>query len=112
MNSSLQGLTTIRAFGVQQMLKHNFDTYQDIHSSAWFMFLGSSRTFGFWLDLICVFYIASVTLHFLLIGTGELIIEGKQCEMITKNMQFSKVVWNEMKKSNKMLIPFYLMLIT
>lgn len=43
-----------------------FDNHQDLHSSAFYLFLGTSRAFGFWLDFVCVIYIAVVTLSFFL----------------------------------------------
>ncbi|KAJ8974858.1 hypothetical protein NQ317_001956 [Molorchus minor] len=39
--------------------------------SAWFSFISTSRAFGYWLDVICIVYIALVTFSFLLIGNGE-----------------------------------------
>ncbi|XP_049887227.1 ATP-binding cassette sub-family C member 4-like isoform X2 [Pectinophora gossypiella] len=71
LNASLQGITTIRAFGAQEVLIREFDNHQDLHSSAWYMFIASSRAFGFWLDLVCVVYIAVVTLSFLVMGKEE-----------------------------------------
>ncbi|KAF2886638.1 hypothetical protein ILUMI_19535, partial [Ignelater luminosus] len=64
LNASLQGLTTIRAFGAQKILKKEFDDHQDFHSSVWYLFLSCSRAFGFWLDFICVIYIGIVTFSF------------------------------------------------
>ncbi|KAJ8918454.1 hypothetical protein NQ315_008151 [Exocentrus adspersus] len=67
LSASLEGLTTIRAFGAQEILKVEFDNYQDKYSSAYFTFLCANRTFGFWLDLHCVIYTALVTVSILFI---------------------------------------------
>ncbi|XP_039296024.1 probable multidrug resistance-associated protein lethal(2)03659 [Nilaparvata lugens] len=69
LTASLQGLSTIRAFNAQDKLREEFDNHQDLHSSAWYMFVATSRAFGFCLDLFCVIYISLVTLSFLLLGT-------------------------------------------
>ncbi|XP_037708508.1 probable multidrug resistance-associated protein lethal(2)03659 [Drosophila subpulchrella] len=62
--ASLTGLPTIRAFGAQKILEAEFDSCQDMHSSAAYMFISISRAFGFWIDIFCVLYIATVTLGF------------------------------------------------
>ncbi|XP_018576445.1 probable multidrug resistance-associated protein lethal(2)03659 isoform X2 [Anoplophora glabripennis] len=69
LNASLQGLTSIRAFNAQEILIKEFDNYQDLHSSAWFTFISTSRAFGYWLDLVCIIYITLVTFSFLFLGT-------------------------------------------
>ncbi|KAM8705385.1 hypothetical protein ACLKA7_009792 [Drosophila subpalustris] len=66
LSASLNGLATIRAFGAQKELISEFDNFQDMHSSGFYMFLATSRAFGYWLDLVCVLYIAIVTLSFFL----------------------------------------------
>lgn len=65
LSATLQGLPTIRAFGAHEILTKEFDRHQDLHSSAWYIFIASSRAFGFWLDIFCVLYIVLVTLSFL-----------------------------------------------
>ncbi|KAH8355857.1 hypothetical protein KR200_006141 [Drosophila serrata] len=62
--SSLNGLSTIRAFQAQRTLEAEFDCYQDTHSSAFYTFLTTSRAYAFWLDFICVIYITITTLSF------------------------------------------------
>ncbi|GJQ86453.1 hypothetical protein Trydic_g10360 [Trypoxylus dichotomus] len=101
LNTSLRGLTTIRAFEAQEMLKTEFDKHQDLHSSAWFMFLSSSRTFGFWLDLICVFYIACVTMSFLVLENetygGNVGLAITQSLMLTGMFQWGMRQWSELE---------------
>lgn len=60
LNASFQGLTTIRAFDADEILINEFDRHQDQHSSAWFIFLATSRAFGFYLDFLSVIYVAVV----------------------------------------------------
>lgn len=73
LSATLQGLSTVRAFGAEEILTKEFDQHQDLHSSAWYIFISSSRAFGFWLDFFCVIYIMLVTLSFLVQddGTGQ-----------------------------------------
>lgn len=83
MNVSLNGLTTIRSFGAQKLLIKEFDKIQDLNSSAFYSFISTSRAFGFWLDILCVIYIAVITASFFLFGTGGdnvglAITQGKQ----------------------------------
>ncbi|XP_017474881.1 PREDICTED: probable multidrug resistance-associated protein lethal(2)03659 isoform X4 [Rhagoletis zephyria] len=66
MAASLAGLPTIRAYGAQRVLIWEFDNYQDMHSSAFYLFISTSRAFGYWLDCCCVVYIAIITLSFFL----------------------------------------------
>ncbi|XP_050086989.1 ATP-binding cassette sub-family C member 4-like isoform X2 [Anopheles aquasalis] len=66
-NASFQGLSTIRAFGVEKVLADEFDKHQDLNTSAWYLFLATTRAFAQWLEMVCVLYIAVVTLSFLLV---------------------------------------------
>lgn len=68
LGASLLGLPTIRSFGAQPTLINEFDKLQDLHSSAFYLFISTSRAFGFWLDMFCVIYIAIVTGSFFVFG--------------------------------------------
>ena len=61
MSSTLNGLATLRVHQSQVIFQQTFDDLQDVHSSAWYLFLSSARWFGLWLDWICVVYITCVT---------------------------------------------------
>ncbi|XP_068086467.1 ATP-binding cassette subfamily C member 4 isoform X2 [Anabrus simplex] len=68
LNASLQGLTTIRAMGAQSILCKEFDHHQDMNTSAFYLFLTSNRSFGFWLDFGCLVYLGFVIFSFLLLS--------------------------------------------
>ncbi|XP_033100013.1 multidrug resistance-associated protein 4-like [Anneissia japonica] len=61
LSATLQGLSTVRAFQVQQSFKDQFESYQDTHTQAWYMFLATSRYFGIWLDWLSLIFVAVVT---------------------------------------------------
>ncbi|XP_050295811.1 probable multidrug resistance-associated protein lethal(2)03659 [Anthonomus grandis grandis] len=103
LTASLQGLTTIRAFGAQEILKVEFDNYQDTYSSACFMFLSANRTFGFWLDMHCVIFIILVTMGFLLMDTdtlgGNVGLGITQAMNLTGMFQWGMRQWSELENS-------------
>lgn len=72
LSSSLNGLTSIRAFKAQDMMVNEFDYQQDIHSSAWFAYLATTRWFGVYLDWIVVGYLSCCVLSFLLLPSDVL----------------------------------------
>ncbi|CAG9833829.1 unnamed protein product [Diabrotica balteata] len=68
LRATIEGLTTIRAFGAQSILTDEFDHHQDYHSGAWYMFIVSSAAFGFYLDFFCTVFLAVLTFSLLLFG--------------------------------------------
>ena len=70
LSTSLQGLTTIRAFSAQPLLHTEFDCQQDLHSSAWFAFISANRWFCIWLDWLVVFFLGLVVYSFLVLDGG------------------------------------------
>ncbi|XP_022918682.2 ATP-binding cassette sub-family C member 4-like [Onthophagus taurus] len=76
MNTSLQGLSTIRAFREQTSFVEVFDNYQDIHTSTWFMYLSSIHAFGFLIDALCVVLVFIVTFSFFIVEESSAGIAG------------------------------------
>lgn len=68
LNATLQGLTTIRSFGAEDILRREFDKHQDSHTSAWFMYIAASSAFGFYLDVLCLIFVGIITFSFLTFG--------------------------------------------
>ncbi|XP_012536071.1 multidrug resistance-associated protein 4 isoform X2 [Monomorium pharaonis] len=68
LNATLNGLTTIRAYRAQDILKFEFDKLQDVHTSTTYMYIVTSTAFGFFLDMFCFFFTSIVTFSFLLLN--------------------------------------------
>lgn len=50
---TLQGLSTVRSFQSEEVLKNEFDEHQDFNSSAQFLNVSSNRTLLCYCDLLC-----------------------------------------------------------
>uniref|UniRef100_A0AAA9SF74 Multidrug resistance-associated protein 4 n=1 Tax=Bos taurus TaxID=9913 RepID=A0AAA9SF74_BOVIN len=68
LSSSLQGLWTIRAYKAEQRFQELFDSHQDLHSEAWFLFLTTSRWFAVRLDAICAVFVIVVAFGSLILA--------------------------------------------
>nr|CAI5849600.1 unnamed protein product [Callosobruchus analis] len=101
LSMSLQGLTTIRALRAEDALTREFDNYQNRNSAAYFMFIGASRTFGFWLDAICVIYVGVAILILLFVKSesfgGNIGLALTQAMGITGMFQWGMRQWSELE---------------
>lgn len=69
-NGSLQGSTTIRAFGATAALRNEFYDHLDYNTEAWYLKSMTTRAFSLWLDLTCLLYISTVTLSFVIFNAS------------------------------------------
>ncbi|KAL0112749.1 hypothetical protein PUN28_012191 [Cardiocondyla obscurior] len=90
LGASLQGLTTIRAFKAEEILMADLCSHQDVHSSACFLFLSTSRAFGFYIDIICTLYIGTIIIVFTVID--DLAVVGNIGLIITQIMAMTNVL--------------------
>ncbi|XP_041974060.1 probable multidrug resistance-associated protein lethal(2)03659 [Aricia agestis] len=65
-NATLLGLPTIRSFEAEILLVKEFDRHQDLHSAAWYLFITTSRSFGYFLDVVCLLFIFCVTFSYIM----------------------------------------------
>ena len=59
-STTLLGLDTIRAFGVQDSFNDQINTYQDAHSRTWFTYLAAQSWLNVRLEMLAVLFLAFV----------------------------------------------------
>ncbi|XP_055904385.1 probable multidrug resistance-associated protein lethal(2)03659 [Eupeodes corollae] len=69
-NQTFHGLTTIRAMNATKIVEAEFHSFQNVNTSALYLFTAANRAFAFWTDLICVFYTLIVTFSFLVLNSN------------------------------------------
>ncbi|XP_063913119.1 probable multidrug resistance-associated protein lethal(2)03659 [Zophobas morio] len=99
LTESMKGLTTIRAYNAELLLEKEFDNYQNVHSSVFYMYLGSNRAFATWLDSVCVIYVLLITVIALTKETyggnvGFVITQGMS---LTGMFQWGMRRWSELE---------------
>lgn len=70
-NSSLEGLTTIRAYKMEKQLIDEFDRHQDLFTSAHYMWQCTTSAFGCAMDFFCAIFICCIVLSLVLFDTGK-----------------------------------------
>ncbi|XP_078483709.1 ATP-binding cassette sub-family C member 4 [Ciona intestinalis] len=76
-SNTIQGLSTVRAFNMQDKFEEEFNNRQDLHSSAWFLFITGSRWLAVRLDAICAIFIGCVAYFSILTSSINAVDAGK-----------------------------------
>ncbi|CAG2117107.1 unnamed protein product, partial [Medioppia subpectinata] len=69
-NTTLCGLTSIRAFGAQHMFERQFEVHQNDNTSTFFLSICTARALGVLMDTICIVYMSAVIVYIMISGDG------------------------------------------
>ncbi|CAG9861577.1 unnamed protein product [Phyllotreta striolata] len=101
LNSSMEGLTTVRAFKAQEILKNEFDKHQDVYISAKYTSICASNAFAFYMDFSAVILNLFVICRFLFFDTdtqsGDVGLTLTQVSALTMIVQFALLQWSEVE---------------
>ncbi|XP_070149139.1 ATP-binding cassette sub-family C member 4-like isoform X2 [Polyergus mexicanus] len=70
-NTTLNGLPTIRSTGIEKMMRNKFDALQDTHNGVWYQILTCGTAFAIILDTIACLFIACLSYSFILIDEND-----------------------------------------
>lgn len=70
LSATLTGLSTVRAYNAENILRDEFDLHQDTHSACWYMFISTSSAFGFSLDILCYIFVFSIIFYYMVLDTS------------------------------------------
>ncbi|XP_063223820.1 ATP-binding cassette sub-family C member 4-like isoform X2 [Bacillus rossius redtenbacheri] len=71
LNSTLQGLTTIRALQAEDVIRQEFNQHQDLNTSASYMLISANQTFVLAVNLICFVVFAIIIVTYNVTETGS-----------------------------------------
>ncbi|XP_074030609.1 ATP-binding cassette subfamily C member 4 [Leptinotarsa decemlineata] len=71
LNSTIEGLTTIRAYRAQEILRHEYDQHQDLFSSASFTTICVKGAFSFYMEFIALGFEIFILTKFLFFSAGS-----------------------------------------
>ncbi|KAL3283197.1 hypothetical protein HHI36_006347 [Cryptolaemus montrouzieri] len=89
--ATLNGIPTIRSSHAEYMVRDEFDTIQDQHTSTWYLFTTSFEAFGLYMDLLSTVFLAVAAAQFLLrddVPGGDVGLVISQCLIITGMLQY------------------------
>ncbi|KAK4879947.1 hypothetical protein RN001_008093 [Aquatica leii] len=100
-NSTIEGLTTIRANCAQEIVKNDFDGHQDIHNSVRYMHVVTMESFSFYLDILADTYIIIIIFSFLIFKSdtpvGKVGLAITQAFILTRYLQWGIRQWAELE---------------
>jgi hypothetical protein len=69
-NATVEGLPTIRCAKVEHILIDEFDSHQDLYTSASYLYLCWFRSLNFFVTVYFIFFTSAILLQFLIVDSG------------------------------------------
>ncbi|EFA04135.1 ATP-binding cassette subfamily C member 4 [Tribolium castaneum] len=101
LNASLEGLTIIRAYRTEDILREEFDKHQDLYTSTFYMMQCTARAFAYFADMICSLFMAIIITWLLITRSdslpGNVTLAITQALGLTGLLQWAIRQWAELE---------------
>ncbi|XP_066158997.1 probable multidrug resistance-associated protein lethal(2)03659 [Euwallacea fornicatus] len=101
LNASVEGLTTIRAYKAEEVLRDEFDKHQDLANSTYYMVMTTTRAFGYIMDFAGALFVVFIILILLFTSTpisvGDVGLTLTQVMMLTGYLQWAVRQWADLE---------------
>nr|CAH7736267.1 unnamed protein product [Callosobruchus chinensis] len=101
LNSSMEGITTIRAYKAQDILCDEFDRHQDLYTSANYTSLVTRKAFGFYMDFFAACFISLIIGRFLFFdkdtAAGDVGLTISKATAMAMIIQMALMQWAEIE---------------
>ncbi|KYB25908.1 hypothetical protein TcasGA2_TC034098 [Tribolium castaneum] len=100
LTATLQGLSTIKAFGAQEILQKEFDKHQNVHSSAFHTIIGVYALLGLIAEFMSALYTTAVSFSFFIFGKeayiGNVGLAIHLAIQLTGSVEFLMRIWSSL----------------
>ncbi|XP_072380947.1 ATP-binding cassette subfamily C member 4-like [Diabrotica undecimpunctata] len=101
LNSTMEGLTTIRAYKAQEILKIEFDKHQDLYTSAFYTSVCTKAAFSFIMNFSALLFVTTVVIRFLFLDNGSFAgdvgLTLTQAGVLTSIINTGLMTWSELE---------------
>ncbi|KAI2474052.1 Multi drug resistance-associated protein (MRP) [Diabrotica virgifera virgifera] len=88
-NSTINGLATIRSSNSTNLLIGEFDDLQNTHTPTWYLLNACSTSFGLWLDILSLLFTISITISFIVLHNVSVVSGSLVGLAITQSMNLT-----------------------
>ncbi|CAG9833841.1 unnamed protein product [Diabrotica balteata] len=102
-NSTINGLATIRSSNSTNLLIGEFDDLQNTHTPTWYLLNACSTSFGLWLDILSLLFTISITISFIVLHNVSVVSGSLVGLAITQSMNLTGMLQHAIRQYSELI---------